>query len=91
MNLKKWKWQKARPLVKNTRDWLVNHTPASVKKSASNVEENMIKLFEANIDNNIDYKPKKIASAFDEKYIKCKSKGDEKLSIEQYVKTLDHI
>lgn len=51
----------------------------------------MIKLFEANIGNKIDYKPKKIASAFDEKYIECKSKGDEKLSIEQYVKTLDHI
>ena len=50
----------------------------------------MIELFDANIDNNIDYKPKKIASSFDEKYIKCKSKGDEKLSMEQYVKTLDH-
>ena len=61
-----------------------------MKKSASNVKEKMIKLFEAKIDNNIPngYKPKKIASAFDDNYIKYKIKGDEKLSIEQYLENV---
>ena len=35
-----------------------------------------------------DYKPKKIAGTFNDKYIECKSKGNERVSIEQYFKKI---
>ena len=47
-------------------------------------KKKIMKLFETKIDNNIhkDYKPKEIASVFDDNYIKHKSKGDEQLTTE---------
>ena len=44
-----------RPLAKNMwyewYDWLINHIPESVKKSARNVKLEIMKLFSAKIDN----------------------------------------
>ena len=38
-----------------------------------------------------DYKPEKIAGAFDDKYIKYESENNEKLTIKKYLEILDHI
>ena len=35
-----------------------------------------------------DYKPKKIAGAFNDKYVKYKSEGDEQLSVEEYIQNI---
>ena len=83
INLKKVKWHKNRVLAENTwyeqYDGLINHIPKSVKKSANNVKEKITKIFKTKIDSNIpnDYKKKRIAGAFDDKYIECKGERDE--------------
>ena len=43
-------------------DWLINPIPQPVKKSASDVKEKIMKLFERKIDSNTakNFKPKKI-------------------------------
>lgn len=55
-----------------------------MKKSASSVKENIMKLFETKIKNNIskDCQPKHIAGVFDDKY---KSEDDEQLTIEEFL------
>lgn len=55
-----------------------------MKKSASNVKEKIMKLFETKIKNNIskDCQPKYIAGVFDDKY---KSEDDEQLTIEEFL------
>ena len=86
--------KKPRSLAAKTRyelyDWLISHISESVEKSVSDAKEKILKLFEKEIDNNItkDWKPKKTAGTFNDKYIECKSRGDEKLSIEQYLKKI---
>ena len=47
-----------------------------MEKSASDVKEKIMKLFETEILKY--YKPKKIAGTFDDKYVEYKSEGDEK-------------
>ena len=53
----------------------------SVEKSISDAKK-------INTDNNINYKPEKSIGGFNDKYIDFKSKGDEKLSIEQYLERI---
>ena len=55
--VEKIKMTKSRPVVKTTFytwcDWLISHTPESVKKSASNFKGNIKKFFETIIDKNL--------------------------------------
>ena len=70
-------------------NWLINHI-IPVKTSASNVKEKIMKFFETKADKNIhkDQKPKDISAAFDDSFIKYKSKSDEQLIIEQYLENI---
>ena len=64
-----------------------------MKNFASKFKENIMKFFETKTDNKPnDYYPKKIAGAFDNKYIEYKSEGNMKnFKPKNTLKTLDHI
>ena len=66
-------------------DWLIGRIPKSIKNYVNDVEEKVMNLFLK------DYKPKKIAAAFDGIYLVYKSKGDEQLSIEEDLERLHQI
>ena len=66
-------------------DWLTGRIHKSIKNSVSDVEEKVMNLFLK------DYKPKKIAAAFDGIYNVYKSKGDKQLSIEEDLERLHQI
>ena len=55
--VEKIKMTKSRPLVKTSFntwcDWLISHTPESIKKSASNFKVNIKKFFETIIGKNL--------------------------------------
>ena len=66
-------------------DWLIGRIPKSIKNYVNDVEEKVMNLFLK------DYKPKKIAAAFDGIYVLYKREGDEQLSIEEDLERLRQI
>ena len=89
--LEKMEIAKTRPILKNTwyqcYDWLINHFWQSMKKSASNTNQTVMRLFESKLDNNMptDYKPRKIRDVFEGRYVEYKTEKDQNLSMAKYL------
>ena len=66
-------------------DWLIGRIPKSIKNYVNDIEEKVMNLFLK------DYKPKKIAAAFDGIHVVYKREGDEQLSIEEDLERLRQI
>ena len=65
-----------------------------MKKSESDTKQKVMRLFESKVDNNtsMNYKPKKIKDAFEDKYVEYKSEKDKTSSMEEYLeKTRQHL
>ena len=58
-----------------------------MKKCANNFKKKIRKLFQTKIDSSIpkDYKLRKSAGSFNDKYIECVSVSDEKLTVKEYL------
>ena len=58
-----------------------------MKKSASNTNQTVMRLFESKIDNNThaDYKPRKIRDVFEGRYVEYKTEKDQNLSMAKYL------
>ena len=70
-------------------DWLNKHILESIKKSKSNVKQkNYENFWIKNSNASTDYKSKRIADAFEGRYVEYKSGKHEKVSMKRYVEKL---
>ena len=63
-----------------------------MKKSESDTKQKVMRLFESKVDNNtsMNYKPKNIKDAFEDKYVEYKSEKDKNHQWKNILRKLDN-
>ena len=71
-------------------DCIINHIPESMKKSKSNIEQKVMRLFESKVDDNtaMDYKPEKTKNTCERRYVGYTSEKDKELSLRGYLQKI---